>query len=49
VLYLTALIFTGSFLAKQFRARRKLSAGLTTLVGGAFIGFGVRLALANGG
>jgi leucine efflux protein len=49
VLYLTALIFTGSFLAKQFRARRKLAAGLTTLVGGAFIGFGVRLALANGG
>ncbi|MER7505857.1 leucine efflux protein LeuE [Nonomuraea pusilla] len=43
-LYLTSLIFGGTFLANQFRARRRLSAGLTSGVGGLFLGFGVKLA-----
>lgn len=47
VLYLSVLIFGGTFLAGQFRARRKLSAGLTTGVGALFIGFGARLATAT--
>ncbi|GAA3098609.1 leucine efflux protein LeuE [Streptosporangium carneum] len=47
VLYLSMLIFGGTFLAAQFRARRKLSAGLTTGVGALFIGFGARLATAT--
>ncbi|MFF5213313.1 leucine efflux protein LeuE [Streptosporangium sp. NPDC000396] len=46
-LYLSALIFSGTFLANQFRARRKLSAGLTSGVGALFIGFGARLATAT--
>ena len=45
--YLTSLIFGGMFLAKQFRQRRKLAAGLTAGVGAVFIGFGVRLATAT--
>ncbi|WP_326820637.1 leucine efflux protein LeuE [Streptosporangium sp. NBC_01756] len=45
--YLSALIFGGTFLARQFRARRKLSAGLTSGVGALFIGFGARLATAT--
>jgi len=44
LLYLTALIFGGSFLAAQFKARRKLGAGLTASVGALFVGFGARLA-----
>ncbi|WP_157250142.1 leucine efflux protein LeuE [Nonomuraea typhae] len=44
VLYLTMLIFGGTFLANQFRARRKLSAGLTSGVGALFLGFGAKLA-----
>ncbi|WP_327086777.1 leucine efflux protein LeuE [Nonomuraea sp. NBC_01738] len=44
VLYLTMLIFGGTFLAGQFRARRKLSAGLTSGVGALFLGFGAKLA-----
>ncbi|MFI6299632.1 leucine efflux protein LeuE [Nonomuraea sp. NPDC050790] len=44
VLYLTMLIFSGTFLARQFRARRKLSAGLTSGVGALFMGFGAKLA-----
>jgi leucine efflux protein len=44
MLYLTMLIFAGSFLAGQFRARRKLSAGLTSGVGALFLGFGAKLA-----
>ncbi|WP_327039316.1 leucine efflux protein LeuE [Micromonospora maris] len=44
VLYLTALIFAGTFLAAQFRQRRRLSAGATTAVGALFLGFGVKLA-----
>jgi leucine efflux protein len=47
VLYLSALIFGGTFLAGQFRARRRLSAGLSTGVGMLFIGFGARLATAT--
>jgi leucine efflux protein len=46
-LYLTVLIFAGTFLATRFRARKRLSRWLTTLVGGVFIGFGVRLATAT--
>lgn len=44
LLYLTALIFSGTFLANQFRARRKLSAGLSSGVGALFLGFGAKLA-----
>jgi leucine efflux protein len=47
VLYLSALIFGGTFLAGQFRARRKLSAGLSTGVGMLFLGFGAKLATAT--
>jgi len=45
--YLTTLIFGGSFLAEQFRARRKLARGLTTGVATVFIAFAVRLATAS--
>jgi leucine efflux protein len=44
-LYLSVLIFAGSFVATQFRARERLSRWLSTLLGTVFIGFGVRLAL----
>ncbi|GGP04415.1 leucine efflux protein LeuE [Nonomuraea glycinis] len=44
LLYLSALIFGGSFLAAQFRTRRRLSAGLTSGVGALFLGFGAKLA-----
>lgn len=46
-LYLSALIFGGTFLAAQFRQRRRLAAGLTAGVGAVFVGFGVRLATAS--
>lgn len=46
-LYLSALIFGGAHLARQFRRRRRLSATATGGVGGLFIGFGVRLANAT--
>jgi leucine efflux protein len=42
--YLTALIFTGNYLAAQFRRRRKLSGALATGVGAIFVGFAVKLA-----
>ncbi len=45
--YLTTLIFTGSYLAAQFRRRRKLSSALTTGVGAIFIGFAAKLATAS--
>jgi len=45
--YLTTLIFAGSYLAAQFRARRKLARGLTTGVAAVFIAFAVRLATAS--
>ena len=47
LVYLTTLIFAGSFLAEQFRARRRLARGLTTGVAAIFIGFAVRLATAS--
>ncbi|MGP3918331.1 leucine efflux protein LeuE [Nonomuraea sp. NBC_00507] len=46
-LYLTSLIFGGTFLAAQFRRRRRLSAGLTSCVGAVFVGFGAKLATAS--
>jgi leucine efflux protein len=45
--HLTVLIFGGSYLAAQFRARRKLARGLTTGVAAVFIAFAVRLATAS--
>jgi leucine efflux protein len=45
--YLTTLIFGGSFLAAQFRRRRRLARGLTTGVAAVFIGFAVKLATAS--
>ncbi len=46
-LYLTALIFTGARLAQAFRRRRRLSSGLSSLVGGLFVWFGAKLATAS--
>jgi leucine efflux protein len=46
-LYLSMLIFSGTYLANQFRRRRRLAAGLTAGVGALFVGFGVRLATAS--
>ncbi|MEV4570870.1 leucine efflux protein LeuE [Nonomuraea sp. NPDC049419] len=46
-LYLTALIFGGTFLATQFRRRRRLGAGLASGVGAVFLGFGAKLATAS--
>ncbi|HEX6969443.1 MAG TPA: leucine efflux protein LeuE [Micromonosporaceae bacterium] len=46
-LYLSMLIFTGTFLAAQLRTRRRLAAGLTTGVGALFLGFGLKLATAS--
>jgi len=49
VLYLTALIFSGQFLAGQFRRRRRLAAAVSTGVGALFVGFGLKLATASVG
>jgi leucine efflux protein len=46
-LYLSMLIFSGTYLANQFPRRRLFSAGLTAGVGAIFVGFGVRLATAS--
>ncbi|MFD2764654.1 leucine efflux protein LeuE [Micromonospora eburnea] len=46
-LYLTALIFTGTFLAAQFHRRRRLAAGATTSIGMLFLGFSLKLATAS--
>lgn len=46
-LYLSALIFGGTWLADAFRRRQRLSAGATGGVGGLFVGFGVKLAGAS--
>ncbi|MEU8433833.1 leucine efflux protein LeuE [Streptomyces sp. NPDC029216] len=43
ITYVTVLIFSGTYLASQFR-RRKLSAGLTTGAGAVFLGFAAKLA-----
>lgn len=47
--YLTALILTGTYLAAQFRSRRRLAAVGTTGIGALFLGFGVKLATASAG
>ncbi|MEV4881464.1 leucine efflux protein LeuE [Streptomyces cyaneofuscatus] len=44
IAYVTALILAGTYLAAQFRRRRKLSAGLTTGAGALFLGFAAKLA-----
>jgi len=46
-LYLSVLIVTGARLAQGFARRKKLSAGLSSLVGGLFLWFGTKLATAN--
>ncbi|OJA90923.1 leucine efflux protein LeuE [Burkholderia ubonensis] len=48
-LYLSTLIFAGARLAAHFRRRCKLAAGAASSVGGLFIGFSVKLALATMG
>lgn len=48
VLYLSALIFAGTFLAAQFRRRRRLAAGATSGVAVLFLGFSLKLATASG-
>ena len=45
--YLTALIFAGARLAQAFRQRKRVSAGLSSLVGGLFVWFGTKLATAS--
>lgn len=47
IAYLSALIFGGTYLARQVRRRRRLARGLTAGVGALFVGFGVRLATAS--
>ncbi|MCM0675985.1 leucine efflux protein LeuE [Micromonospora phytophila] len=46
-LYLTALIFAGTYLAAQFRQRRRLAAGATTGVAALFLTFSLKLATAT--
>ncbi|GAA4562175.1 leucine efflux protein LeuE [Micromonospora coerulea] len=46
-LYLTALIFAGTFLAAQFHRRRPLAVGGTTAVAALFLGFSIKLATAS--
>lgn len=46
-LYLSALIFLGARLAATFRARKRLSASLSSGVGGLFLWFGTKLATAS--
>ena len=46
-LYLSALIFAGVRLAQAFRQRQRLSAGLSSGVGGLFVWFGAKLATAT--
>ena len=45
--YLSALIFAGARLAQVFKARRRLSGGLSSAVGGLFLWFGAKLATAS--
>ncbi|MEV4628941.1 leucine efflux protein LeuE [Micromonospora sp. NPDC049523] len=47
VLYLTLLILTGTYLAAQFRQRRRLAAATTTGIGVLFLGFSLKLATAT--
>jgi len=46
-LYLSALIFLGARMADAFRARKRLSASLSSGVGGLFLWFGTKLATAS--
>jgi leucine efflux protein len=46
-LYLSALIFAGARLAQTFSRRRRLSASLSSSVGGLFVWFGAKLATAS--
>jgi leucine efflux protein len=46
-LYLSALIFLGARMAQGFRKRHRLSAGLSSAVGGLFVWFGAKLATAS--
>ena len=46
-LYLSVLIVTGAKLAQGFAQRKRLSAGLSSLVGGLFLWFGAKLATAS--
>jgi leucine efflux protein len=46
-LYLSALIFAGARLAQGFRRRKRLSASLSSAVGGLFVWFGAKLATAS--
>ncbi|MEV0525341.1 leucine efflux protein LeuE [Streptomyces sp. NPDC050439] len=48
VLYLTALIFSGTRLSAAFRRRKRLSAGATSAAGALFLGFAAKLSLASG-
>jgi len=45
--YLTVLIVAGARLAQTFSQRKRLSAGLSSLVGGLFVWFGAKLATAS--
>jgi len=45
--YLSALIFSGAYLAAQFHRRQRLAAAGTACVGGVFLGFGLKLATAS--
>ena len=45
--YLSLLIVTGAKLAQGFAQRKRLSAGLSSLVGGMFLWFGAKLASAS--
>lgn len=47
VLYLTALIFSGTKLSAAFRRRKRLSAGATSAAGALFLGFAAKLSLAG--
>ncbi|GAB3145574.1 leucine efflux protein LeuE [Micromonospora sonneratiae] len=49
MLYLTVLIFAGSYLAAQFRQRQRLATGVKTGIGVLFIGFSLKLATASAG
>nr|WP_315464657.1 leucine efflux protein LeuE [uncultured Rhodoferax sp.] len=46
-IYLSALIFAGARLAQGFRRRKRLSATLSSAVGGLFVWFGAKLATAS--
>src|SRR3990167_1224725 len=46
-LYLSALIFAGARLAQGFGRRKRLSASLSSAVGGLFVWFGAKLATAS--